>query len=477
MIESMFSLLRLANRQLLYRIWRKAAQGEVDTLNAEERLLADIMHEHAEEYFNQFEFADVIGELESDAENENGPFTHIALHAAVENQLKNRDPVEAFQFYNAMRRKKCSHHDAIHLLGAILLHYLAPVLNQKKGRFELDGYLRLLKKYKSRRPEKIMPALENEPTSFIAEEPGSAATQTLNDIRSAMEGRNFGSLEEAQTFAAAFMEEKNRNPTPEFLGLSPEQMYRMLHRPLEDTDDIVVLNPEILPENLIEAPVVVETMYFLKRLNELQPLKATAKGNLPQAFAREMHTTFSDYPYPSDFKIMSEEDDPKLMALRRILGMCGLIKKQHNKFSLTRKGQHIVEKGFEAQHFLLLLKNYMLKFNWAFRDRYPEIGIVQQSVIFSCYLLYREAGQFIHTDELGDFLIRAYPMVLNTLQDRHPIESPEQTVRNVFALRFIERFCEYFGLVKIRRKPKTPYRQDRFVKTTSLFKKLFFWKL
>ena len=57
-----------------------------------------------------------------------------------------------------MRRKKCSRHDAIHLLGAILLHYLAPVLDRKKGHFELDSYLRLLKKYKSRRPEKIMPA-------------------------------------------------------------------------------------------------------------------------------------------------------------------------------------------------------------------------------------------------------------------------------------------------------------------------------
>ena len=88
----------------------------------------------------------------------------------------------------------------------------------------------------------------------------------------------------------------------------------------------------------------------------------------------------------------------------------------------------------------------------------------------------RKAGGFIHTDELGDGFIRAYPMVLDTLKEYAPIESPEQTVRNVFTLRFIERFCEYFGLVEIRRKPKKPYRQDLFVKTTALFKKLFYWK-
>ena len=473
----MFSLLRLANRQLLHRIWRKASRGDADVMSAEERLLTGIMHEHADEYFNQFEFADVIGEPEFDPETKNDPFKHIALHAAVENQLKNRDPIEAFQFYNAMRRKKCSHHDAVHLLGAILLHYLAPVLDHKKGRFELDGYLRLLKKYKSRQPEKIMPALENEPTSFVAEEPGPTTTQTLHDIRSAMEGRSFGSLEEAQAFAASFVEEKNWKPAPEFLGLSPEQMHRVLLRPFEDTNDIVTLNPEIRPEDFAEIPVVIETLYFLRRLNDLQPLKATTKGNLPQAFAREMHAEFSDFPYPPDFKISSEENDLKLMALRRLLGMCGLIKKQHKKFSLTRKGQLLVDKGFEAQHFLLLLKNYMLKFNWGFRDRYPEVGILQQSVIFSCYLLHRKAGGFIHTDELGDCIIRAYPMVLDTLKDYRPYDSPEQTVRNMFALRFIERFCEYFGLVEIRRKPKKPYFQDRLVKTTSLFKKLFCWKL
>jgi len=267
MIESMFSLLRPANRQHLHRIWRKASRGEVDVMSAEERLIAGIMHEHADEYFNQFEFADVIGEPGLDPETNNDPFSHIALHAAVENQLKNRDPIEAFQFYNAMRRKKCSHHDAIHLLGAILLHYLAPVLELKKGRFELEGYLRLLKKYKSRQPEKIMSALENEPTSFVAEEPGPAATQILNDIRSAMAGRNFGSLKEAQACAATFIEKKNREPASEFLGLSPEQMHRVLLRPLVDIDDIVTLNPEIRrkpKQSYIQDRLVKTTSLFKK---------------------------------------------------------------------------------------------------------------------------------------------------------------------------------------------------------------------
>jgi hypothetical protein len=225
------------------------------------------------------------------------------------------------------------------------------------------------------------------------------------------------------------------------------------------------------------APVVIETVYFLKRLNDLHPLKATAKGNLPLAFARELHDRFPEYPDLNDFRITSEEDDLKLMALRRMLAICGWIKKRHNKFSLTRKGQCIVNTGFEPNDFLHLIKSYMFKYNWGFRDRYPSPGIIQQSVFFSCYLLHKKAGTFVHTDKLGEYFIRVYPMVPDELEGYPVIESHEQTVRDVFTLRFIQRFCEYFGLVEIRRESMKRYLPDISVKTSSLFKMLFDWKL
>lgn len=473
----MLSLLRLADRQLLHRIWLKAHKGNVDALSGEERLLAEIMLDHADEFFNQFEFSDVIGEHEFDPQSDTDPFKHVALHAVVENQLKSRDPVEAVQFYNAMRRKKCSHHDATHLLGAILLHFLVPVLEHKRGRFELDGYRRLLKKFKSRRPEKIMGLLDKEPTPFISESIGPGASQVFDEMRSVMEGQHFESLEEAQALASDFMEEKNRQPQPEFLGLSPEQMHRLLHQPLVDTDDIVALNAEVSRKYYMAAPVVIETAYFLKRLNELQPLKATARGNLPLAFARELHDNFPEDPDMHDFKISSEEDDLKLMALRRMLAMCGWIKKRHNKFSLTRKGQRTVNTGFEPDDFLHLIQSYMFKYNWGFRDRYPSLGIIQQAVFFSCYILHNKTGTFVHTDKLGEYFIRAYPMIPDELEGYPVIESAEQTVRDVFALRFVQRFCEYFGLIEVRRESKKRYRPDISVKTSSLFEMLFDWKL
>jgi hypothetical protein len=61
-----------------------------------------------------------------------------------------------------MRKKKYSHHDAIHLIGQIAICMIFEVLKYKRP-FDNDIYRKLLKKYKTRNPEKLMDSLENDP--------------------------------------------------------------------------------------------------------------------------------------------------------------------------------------------------------------------------------------------------------------------------------------------------------------------------
>jgi hypothetical protein len=167
--DSTFKAFQQANREHLHSIWRRAQDGKLDGLSEEERRLAEVMLEHSDEYFNQFEFADVLADREFSPESETNPFLHITLHAVVEKQVGDRDPMEAFQFYNAMLHKKCSRHDSIHLLMTILIRFLFPVL--KRGEeFDLDGYRKLLRMYKTRKPDKIIPLLEGEPDFSDTEE-------------------------------------------------------------------------------------------------------------------------------------------------------------------------------------------------------------------------------------------------------------------------------------------------------------------
>jgi hypothetical protein len=158
--DTIFEAFRKVNRENFHDIWEKAQNGELEGLTEEEQRLGNIMLDHSDEYFNQFEFADTLAEHEYNPDTEVNPFLHVTLHAIAEKQIQDRNPIEAFQFYNAMLRRKCSRHEAIHLLSVVLVKFIFETLKGKKP-FPLENYCRVLREYKSRKPEKINRLLEN----------------------------------------------------------------------------------------------------------------------------------------------------------------------------------------------------------------------------------------------------------------------------------------------------------------------------
>ncbi len=162
MDEEIQKLLREVSRKDMYDLWEKAKAGDFEDLSDEQERIARIMLEHQDEFYNQFEFADLTYDHEYDPDSEYNPFLHIVIHSTVEAQLEQKDPIEAFQFYNAIRKKKYSHHDAIHFIGQILVCLIFDVMKYKSP-FDLETYRKLLKKYKTRNPEKLMDSLENDP--------------------------------------------------------------------------------------------------------------------------------------------------------------------------------------------------------------------------------------------------------------------------------------------------------------------------
>src|SRR4030043_851923 len=148
MDDSVFETLRGANRKHFHEIWEKAQNGELQGLSEEEQRLGKVMLEHSDEYFNQFEFSDAMADHEYNPESEVNPFLHVTLHAIAEKQIQDRNPIEAFQFYNAMLRNKCSRHEAIHLLNIILIKFIFQTLKDKVS-FHLGNYRKILKENKS----------------------------------------------------------------------------------------------------------------------------------------------------------------------------------------------------------------------------------------------------------------------------------------------------------------------------------------
>jgi hypothetical protein len=162
MQEEILKILKEDNRRQLYALWNRAKEGEFEGLSVEEDRMARVMLDHQDELYNQFEFAELTYDHESDPDTEYDPFLHIAVHSSVQAQLDLRHPVETSEFYNAMRNKSYSHHDAVHFIGQIFMCLIVDVIESNQP-FDLETYCHLLAKYKDCDPIELLDLLENDP--------------------------------------------------------------------------------------------------------------------------------------------------------------------------------------------------------------------------------------------------------------------------------------------------------------------------
>ncbi len=160
-MENAHKGLRKETRGHLHDLWEIAKSGNLESLSGEDKWLAKVMLEHEDQYFNQFEMADLTYDHEYDVDSEENPFLHIMLHSAIERQLEAKDPIETYQFYNSMRKKKVSRHETIHLIGIILAPLMFNVMRQNVS-FDEKKYIAALKKYKGKKPERIYESLEKD---------------------------------------------------------------------------------------------------------------------------------------------------------------------------------------------------------------------------------------------------------------------------------------------------------------------------
>ena len=151
-------------RQKMHFIWKVAQTGNLNNLTDEEKEIAHIILEH-EEYNDHFSKAGDIADYEYDPESDVNIFMHIGIHTAVGNQLKQKEPNETYEFYNATKEKGVSHHEIVHLIGLIFMPLIFDTLKNLKP-FDGARYKYLLGKYKDMEPEKLEALIEEEFKDF-----------------------------------------------------------------------------------------------------------------------------------------------------------------------------------------------------------------------------------------------------------------------------------------------------------------------
>ena len=268
------------------------------------------------------------------------------------------------------------------------------------------------------------------------------------EINEFIEGKQFSSLDDLQGQVQSFSQQRNQSPLDDFQGLSPEQMHRMLYFPF-DTPRLVSF-PQVLPTKT-SAPAITLFSLLAEAIGQ-KGVKSTATGNLPRNFCREAaQALWGQEKYRDKTKyggINTETDFSELHSIRLTATIAGLIRKYRSRFVLTKKCSRILADHSMEGIYPLLLTAYVRKFNWAYRDRYPEFGFIQQSFLFTLYLLFQHGSDWQPNTFYEDCFLRAFPMVIES-GESHPMSSPEETVRRCYTWRCLVNFTGFFGLAQV----------------------------
>ncbi|MEK7249331.1 MAG: DUF1841 family protein [Bacteroidota bacterium] len=132
------------SRLNIFDLWTRVKLGE--TLEGEDKAFGDLLMQH-KEYYSTWDAADKLMDKEYDTETEVNPFAHLALDAAVVNQLDNANPPQVKETYERLTLQGASHLAAIHSIAYELATEIWQAGHDRKP-FNTERYARQLRRLK-----------------------------------------------------------------------------------------------------------------------------------------------------------------------------------------------------------------------------------------------------------------------------------------------------------------------------------------
>ena len=143
----------------ILKLWGQIKEQAIGDLSPIERFYAAIIKTHEEMFTKEVDGVENPETHEYKPSEGVNPYLHILLHGLVSTQLLGKAPMEAVQFANAMKKRGLDDHATQHLLSAIFFPIVLEARN-KGGAADMVKYAALLKKFKTKKPEKINAAID-----------------------------------------------------------------------------------------------------------------------------------------------------------------------------------------------------------------------------------------------------------------------------------------------------------------------------
>jgi hypothetical protein len=237
-------------------------------------------------------------------------------------------------------------------------------------------------------------------------------------------------------------------------------MHRLLYFPFDSPR--LVTFPTVLASPP-SAPIMTLFTLLAEAIGD-NGLKPTATGNLPRNFCREAALTFwgeEEYREQTRFGgINTELDFGELHVTRLVAELAGLVRKYDGKFILGRECRKVLAEQGPAGIYPRLFRAFVEKYEWGYRDRYPELPLVQHSFLYTLFLLKKHGAEWRSSQFYTDAFLRAFPKLLRDVPQDIEYLTPARMVHGCFTLRALEHFAGLLGLAEIERDCANRYSRE-----------------
>jgi tetratricopeptide (TPR) repeat protein len=260
------------------------------------------------------------------------------------------------------------------------------------------------------------------------------------------------------------------------LGAAPEELLTLVSGDPDQWARCFTVQPVLTEEEIRTIPGLVYARALLQEIRDRQPLKGTAKGNLPAAMVKELAQgamADADQYFTS---VSREDHSPVLGRTRRLVQDAGLLSFRSTMFRLTKIGSEIIENDDNNQLYRRLLTTGLVKPQRLEEfDGYPPGGITARTIPLLLHAVRNSTD--LYEEDLSDLLYSVFGDSLDT-------DAFGDELDGLIRLRFFDRFGIYFGLLRKLPTIEHPLIEKRLAyypfkrwERTPLFDRAFQWSI
>lgn len=272
------------------------------------------------------------------------------------------------------------------------------------------------------------------------------------------------SLEEINLRMAQYVSQRNAKPQSDLEGLSPIQMHTLMYDPFESESPLMWIADQN-EEDIGQVPLLVLLDLLMVEIQRTGEVKLTAKGNLPVALCTLLvEQNLIEHRYWMSRGKPTEDKIPYLWPLKEFILVEKLVKKRHQKLSLTKKGTGLMQLP-NSDRLRIFISYFTEQFHWGNLYHLEDDGHYgQMGVWYSLWLLVKYGDE----RREASFYLERWRKVF----DRS--SAPNHITEYAYFIRFFDSFCRWFGLARVEER-NTPGQFDTvfLVEKPDLLGKIF----